>query len=135
MSYISKYNDTIESSDIEERISELEEELNDTVGYPYEDDDEFTEVNSNTPPVGHESEYDELNILRDLLEECNCNSSFTLISEDYFPTYAENYARDMGNDFSSWPYNCIDWKEASEELLQDYTSVDFDGQTYYMSQY
>ena len=33
---------------------------------------------------------------------------------------------------SNWPFNCIDWEKAAEELQQDYMSIDFDGVTYWM---
>ena len=33
---------------------------------------------------------------------------------------------------SLWPYSCIDWEQAAEELQQDYMSVEFDGVTYWM---
>jgi hypothetical protein len=31
----------------------------------------------------------------------------------------------------AWPRNCIDWKEAAEQLQQDYSCVEFDGTTYW----
>lgn len=59
----------------------------------------------------------------------------TLIHEDYFEDYARELAEDLG-DYNSknerWPYTCIDWEKAAEELKQDYTSVDFDGETYWV---
>jgi hypothetical protein len=58
-----------------------------------------------------------------------------LISDYYF----EDYARDLAEDLHgsavrnvSWPFDCIDWKQAAEALQQDYTSVDFDGNTYWV---
>ncbi len=58
-----------------------------------------------------------------------------LIHEAYFEDYARQLADDLAlyNDRNvSWPYTCIDWAQAAEELKQDYTSVDFDGETYWV---
>lgn len=47
----------------------------------------------------------------------------TLIEEGYFTEYAEELASDV-SDYNQrevrWPYTCIDWERASEELKQDY---------------
>lgn len=32
----------------------------------------------------------------------------------------------------AWPYTCIDWDAAAEELRRDYTALDFDGVTYWV---
>lgn len=47
-------------------------------------------------------------------------------------SFAE-YARDLADDLygaemrdSSWPFNCIDWEQAAEELKGDYSPVDID---------
>lgn len=57
----------------------------------------------------------------------------TLIHEDYFTQYAQEWAEACGmigkND--KWPYTCIDWYAAAEELKQDYSTVEFEGHTYY----
>lgn len=58
----------------------------------------------------------------------------TLIRDSYFEDYARELAEDTGmiKGDESWPLNCIDWKEAAEQLQQDYTSVDFDGVDYWI---
>ena len=33
---------------------------------------------------------------------------------------------------NQWPLYCIDWEYAARELKHDYTSVDFDGVTYWV---
>lgn len=61
-----------------------------------------------------------------------------LIRESYFETHARELASECGPSrevaavLENWPYRCIDWKQAAEELQMDYTSVDFDGVTYYV---
>jgi hypothetical protein len=85
----------------------------------------------------------ELRKLLTLLDECRGEGGdeqwrgdwypITLIREDHFQDYAQELAEDIGaiNVNASWPNNCIDWKAAAEQLKMDYTSVNFDGITYY----
>jgi len=112
---ISNTEDIIDSRDIIARIEELEE-------------DESRD----------ESEEEELKILKELAEEGE--SSFSdwehgigLIRDSYFEDYARSLAEDIGaiKADMDWPCNCIDWKQAAEELQQDYTSIEFDGVTYW----
>ncbi len=86
---------------------------------------------------------DELLRIIAALDECRGNGGdeqwrgdwfpVTLIHESYFETYARELAEDCGMvaKDASWPNQFIDWEAASEALLQDYTSVDIDGSTYY----
>ena len=56
-----------------------------------------------------------------------------LIRDSYFEQYARDTAEELYNvRDASWPYTCIDWEKAAEELKQDYTSAEFDGVTYWM---
>mgnify|MGYP001610086472 CR=1 FL=1 len=83
----------------------------------------------------------ERNLLVALIEEVRQMSGDTpedgvqLIRASYFETYAEELAEDIGaidrKLEGQWPYNHIDWKAAAEELMQDYTEIDFDGVTYW----
>lgn len=56
-----------------------------------------------------------------------------LIPESEFEDYAQQLAEDIGavEDFSRWPVSCIDWQQAADELRMDYTSVDYEGTTYF----
>jgi hypothetical protein len=65
----------------------------------------------------------------------------TLIRDSYFKEYAQGLAEDCspfpsnspeGKALAMWPYRCIDWDQATRELRMDYTSVDFDGVTYWI---
>ena len=58
----------------------------------------------------------------------------TLIRDSYFEEYAQQLAEDIGaiNRDAAWPNTCIDWKQAAEELQQDYTSVTFNGVDYWI---
>lgn len=69
----------------------------------------------------------------------------TLVRDSHFQTYAEDLANDVagsseeadllsGTAEQHWPFTFMvtDWEAASEALKQDYTSVDFDGVTYWV---
>jgi hypothetical protein len=112
----SNQDDVIDSRDIIDRISLLEE-----LG---EERDE--------------SEAEELAALLALQEEANGSPDWqygeTLIRDTYFREYAQELAEDIGaiDRNASWPARCIDWDQAADELRQDYFSVEFDGATYWI---
>lgn len=57
-----------------------------------------------------------------------------LISDDYFVEYAKEFTSDvcgMKHDLE-WPYCHVDWDAAADSLKQDYTSVKFAGDTYWV---
>lgn len=54
-----------------------------------------------------------------------------LIDTEDFEEYAEELATDCYNIPDTWPHRCIDWKQAAEELTQDYSMVSFRGSDYY----
>lgn len=57
----------------------------------------------------------------------------TLIRESYFKEYAQDLAEELNpTTVAQWPYTCIDWDQAARELQMDYTSVEFDGVTYWV---
>lgn len=57
----------------------------------------------------------------------------TLIRDSYFRDYAQELAEDCGfiPEGSRWPCTCIDWEQAAHELRMDYSSVEYDGVTYW----
>lgn len=70
-------------------------------------------------------------------EECgDWQHGETLIRDTYFEKYARETARETGSmtrdQENTWPFDCIDWEKAALQLQMDYTSVDFDGQTYWI---
>ena len=83
-----------------------------------------------SPDFG-EDEYDELKELVSLAEQgegCgDWEHGATLIRDDYFQTYAEQLAEDLGyiSRDVRWPYTCIDWEQAADELRQDYSVVEW----------
>ena len=75
---------------------------------------------------------DEIDALQEVVDE---GIDDTLVHEDYFQKYAEELAVDIGaidlRHRDHWPYTCIDWEQAAEELKQDYSVIDIRGGTYY----
>ena len=58
----------------------------------------------------------------------------TLIADDYFETYAREYAEDIGaiDKKAKWPNTRIDWEAAAEDLKADYSCVTWDGNDYWI---
>lgn len=112
---VSNTDDIIDSRDVIARIEELE-------GIEAPDD----------------ADTEELRVLKALADEgegcANWRHGETLIRVDYFEQYARELAEDVDavNNDATWPNNCIDWERAASELQQDYTSIEFDGVTYWM---
>ena len=120
--------DILLSEELDKKQAQIEDMkeniLSDEAGHPLSDDfgmDEATELKA-------------LKSLADEADSGDWSYGEQLISDSYFETFAREFADDIGAipKNSSWPCTCIDWKEAAEELQQDYTEVDFDGVTYWV---
>jgi len=87
-----------------------------------------------TEPELDAEEERELEELQTLSEEVSdWNYGETLIHESNFESYARELAEDIsGRDaFDSWPMTCIGWKQAAEALQSDFTTYEYEGETYY----
>jgi hypothetical protein len=117
--------DIIDSRDVIARIAELESDRE-----AYEDVVPWAEA--------HPDDAEELAALEALAAEgegcADWRHGQALIRDDYFETYAQQLAEYCGmiQDNAAWPYTCIDWERAASELQHDYTSIDFDGVTYWV---
>ena len=123
--------DDLDASDFEE-VSEFEEAEQTTK-------DELATAQANVKDWAESDEGQELAKLKAFAEEAegyaeDWRYGATLIHKDYFEDYARDLAAEGDYDMKNeqWPYTCIDWAQAAEELKQDYTSVDFDGETYWV---
>ena len=84
-------------------------------------------------------EADELRALLALAGECEGYGDWhhgeVLIRDSYFTEYAEYMASDIA-DYDPrncrWPFTCIDWDKAADDLKDDYREVDFDGVAYWI---
>ena len=122
--------DTIDTRDIIARFEELEQ---------------LQSNHQADPTGGHFSDEDALELasLTELLAELDGMGGdeqwrgdwypVLLVCDNYFQTYAQELAIDIGamRDDPQWPYNCIDWEEAAQELQSDYSSVEVNGFTYW----
>jgi len=112
---IDKYADTLYSLDIIERIDELR-------GIP---SDELTEL-----------EQDELTALLKLQDELSTCSEWIygdlLISNTYFTTYVKELAHDLYTIPDHWPFWCIDWNKAADDIKYDFIDVEYMGLTFWI---
>jgi len=158
----SNTDDVIDSRDVIERIEELENErtaLVEALAGAKEtltDAEDDTSVFKNNENVlaglrgeleeaetaitdwDESDEASELEVLKALAEEAEGETSgwsdgVTLINEDYFTEYAQDLVRDIGYLPSNLPgYIVIDWGATADNLKEDYSTVDFDRETYYI---
>jgi hypothetical protein len=137
---ISNSEDIIDSRDIIERIEELREKMSGACIVP-EGSDWATagDCSAHAHMDGWDELDEELKQLLALQEEAEGYSGdwkygATLIRDSYFEEYAKQLADDIGaiDSNASWPLYCIDWERAAADLQQDYTSVDYDGVTYWV---
>jgi antirestriction protein len=124
---ISNSDDTIDVRDIIARVEELEDAVS------QDDIDALVRSDDAT----------ELVALRELLGELRGYGGdeqwrgdwypVTLIRDSYFKRYAMELADELGAvpADAGWPCTCIDWDQAARELQWDYSSVEFDGVTYW----
>jgi hypothetical protein len=141
---ISKFDAVIDSRDIIKRIEELQNEYDELMQSLMEFDEE-------NPNATNEKRSQYLNSLDDWLfdnkaeldsllalqEQCEGYSDWeygeTLIHEAYWVDYCKELLEDCGEIPRELPwYIEIDWEKTAENLSDDYTTVDFDGETYYI---
>jgi chromosome segregation ATPase len=78
-----------------------------------------------------QTELEELDNLESEISDWQHGES--MIPEDEFEDYARQFAEDIGGTKDDvWPYTCIDWEKAAEELSQDYSTVSYQGTDYYV---
>lgn len=122
---INNNDDVIDSREVIERAEELASRWTDAMN------------GGDSEPLD-DAERAELNALSALIDEGRNSSDdweygATLVRDSYFVEYAQQLAEDIGavSGDVGWPHSCIDWERAADELQMDYTSVDFDGVTYW----
>lgn len=127
---VSNSSDIIDSRDVIARIEEMERQSE------WHEPDTCDVV---TCPGCTDEVRDELAALKAFAEEGESATGTwsygaTLIRDSYFEDYARDFANDIGaiDNTARWPNTCIDWEQAASELQVDYTSVEFDGVTYWV---
>ena len=107
---------TLDTRDLQDRIDELE----------MEDYDELDDTDR--------AELDELLALREEVDGYGeWRHGVLLIDDQDFVEYAQEFAEEIGAVPSDlgWPCIFIDWERAADDLRVDYTSVEYDGRTYW----
>jgi hypothetical protein len=135
---IDNRSDILDVRDIIERFEELEHDKDLATDNAGEENETVDGV------LFNEDNQEEHDRLKKLLDELKGNGGdeewqgdwypITLIHRDYFEDYAQELASDVVEGFDSrvvtWPFTCIDWEAAANELEQDYSNVYFDGEEY-----
>ncbi len=76
-------------------------------------------------------EHKQISLLKDE-QIYDWDNGVTFVKDSYFETFAEDEADQLGLvENKQWPYDCIDWEKAANRLQMDYSSVEFDGETYW----
>ena len=131
--------DVIDSRDVIARIDELEGELRDLEDAAYDAADDgarLAEITAEIEAWKAGDEGQELKALQALAAEAenyadDWQHGATLVSLDYWPTYAMEMVQDIGGLPKNIPdYIVIDWEATAGNLAVDYTEVDFAGATY-----
>jgi hypothetical protein len=131
---ITNDDDVIDSRDIIGRIETLKSTWSEATG----DDPTDFALSADDWRVGLGDDADELVALLALAGEASEYAAdwqygATLIRDSYFEDYARELAEDCGMipDTYTWPVSHIDWLEAARALRMDYSSIKFDGVTYW----
>ena len=146
------FESVVDSRNIEERIEELESDRQDLLDIleeeetalddiePDEDNtDEFEAVKQARQALEEFDKYDndggdlkKLVALRDDVGSSEWIDGIGLINEDYWVEYVEEMLKDIGDLPSDIPYYiAIDWEQTAENIRVDYSSVEYDGDTFY----
>ena len=136
---ISNTDNTIDSRDVIARIEELEaerEDLRSAMDDHNTDSDAYEEANAALKDFDESEEGEELLALKALAEQGedyapDWKYGAQLIHEDYFEEAMDEMLEDCGDiprDLPSYLTITVDY----DALEQDYTELDFDGQTYYI---
>lgn len=128
--------DLLDSRDLIARLKELADERESALTCDIEGHDK--RLDGVCPECWTEDQEHELSALTAVADEASGSPDWlygeTLIHDAYFETYARELAEDIGavNKNALWPQTCIDWAEAAERLQQDYFSVEYDSETYWI---
>ena len=139
MPALTNQDDVIDSRDVIARIEDLEDELRDledAADDAADDSARAAEITAEIHAWRTGEDGQELAALQALAAEAadyadDWRHGATLISLEYWPTYAQELVEDVGDLPRNIPsYIVIDWEATAGNLKVDYTEVDFDGVTY-----
>lgn len=133
---INKCDDIIDVRDVIARVEELEELLG--------EENAVSDIEEATTDGGTDlsEEAEELNTLTELLSDLSGNGGdeqwrgdwypVTLIRDSYFEDYAQELFEDIGDMPKGVPsYIVVDWEATARNIQMDYSSVEFQGVTFW----
>ena len=130
--------ETLNEGDLEDVADMLEERTNNIEALR----SDIVDIEDNIKTVRYDIEEaeEELAPLKSLADEAegyapDWNYGATLIRDDYFEQYAKQLVQDIGDlpaEIPSYIENNIDWEGVASDIQVDYTSVDFDGEEYWI---
>jgi len=109
---ITEYDNFINKEDLEASIEELQELESNQIEYS-EDLIALIALNEEAEQYCSDWEYGD-----------------NLINDYYFDTFTKEMAEDCYEIPQEWPFRCIDWEQAADELRDDYTAIKFHGKTF-----
>ena len=128
--------DTIDLREVTERVEELRSERDE---WNFDDDGNRTQRNWETDCADEHAELSELEALLSELAGYGGDHQWegewyplTLIADDYFVEAMRELVMDIGDMPRKLPsYLEIDWEATADNLRVDYSSVEFNGTTYW----
>lgn len=135
--------DIIDTRDLIEKRDELKQSILDSFLETFEhyedrtecfDDILFEEEEIQSWKEDLEDEFEQIEEINKIEDEIGSEFDYgcTLVSKDYWEEYVENLLKDCGyisKNLPSWIE--IDWEATANNVKQDYTEVEYQGQTYY----
>ena len=120
MKTIDKYEDVIDSRDIIERIAELEEmQADEDCGLDTDEESELASLKALAAEGENASE--------------DWAHGATLVRDSYFTEYTQDLVEECYvHDMKLPDFVEVDWEATARNVQQDYTSVEFDGVTYWV---
>ena len=133
----------IDTRDLETTREELKQVIFDSFLETFEhyqemtesfEDIRFEEEEIQSWKEGWEDQLEQIEEIDNIESECS-EFSFgeTLINEDDFEEYCEDFVKDCGyvhQDMPSIIYNNIDWSGIADDMKQDYSEIKYQGNTY-----
>ncbi|WP_439132419.1 hypothetical protein [Polaribacter sp.] len=134
--------DYLDTRDLEEKRNDLKEQIFNAFIEEFPQYEEITESYEDIKQDKEEitsfidlwnTEIEEIEEINEIENDC---SEFyygeTLINENYFEEYVKDLLTDCGyisKDFPHWVE--IDWNSTAENVQQDYSQCDYQGETFY----
>lgn len=131
----------IDTRDLQDRIEELESQIEDVgaeildLEEQLQDEDEEESYNEQIEQLEEDreiliEELDELLSIREEIPEWYDGNA--LIHESYWVEYVQDLLEDTGDVPSDLPwYIVVDWVSTAENIAVDYSTIEYDGSTYY----